>query len=211
MLFGTRCGACGRPGHSPCARCIKGLVSLGEVELAGVDRCLALVDYDDLSSRLIGSLKYRGVRTSVRWFATALAQLVAWSDEPTDLVTWVPAAGLNLRRRGFDQSHEVARRVAEHLGLPARRQLERERGQSQTGRSRVERLQGPNLAASATCPPTVLVVDDVLTTGASMQMAAAALRRAGATRVIAAVLAHRQLHDGGVARRGREMVARPCL
>ena len=195
MLFGCRCGVCGRRGPSPCGICVDRLVALEEIEVDGVDRCLALLDYDAVSQRLVAELKYIGVRTAVPWFAEALAQRVEWAGEAVEHVTWIPAAPQNIRRRGFDQSEHVARRLGRVLDLPVGALLDRHPDGGQTGRSREARLRGPALGVTdrgLRSSATVLIVDDVLTTGASMAVAGQLLRDAGAGRVVGAVLAHRR-------------------
>ena len=83
----------------------------------------------------------------------------------------------------------AARSVARHLGCRPGRLLVRAPGPPQTGRTRDERLDGPAFRARGRVPRRVLVVDDVVTTGATLTAAAVALRRAGATRVVAATVA----------------------
>jgi predicted amidophosphoribosyltransferase len=129
----------------------------------------------------------------VAWFAEALAAQARALREPIDEVTWVPARPPNRRRRGFDQAEALACAVGEVLGTPASATLLRHADGGQTGRSRIDRLAGPALApAGTTGAPgaTVLVVDDVATTGATLRTAAALLKESGAGRVVAAVVAH---------------------
>jgi predicted amidophosphoribosyltransferase len=75
------------------------------------------------------------------------------------------------------------------LGVPSRRLLVRRGQRAQTGLDRRARLAGPLLSSRCRAPAHVLVVDDVVTTGGSLQAAARVLRGAGAERVQAAVLA----------------------
>ncbi len=193
MLLPRRCGGCGLVGPSPCGCCVERLEPVGELELGGeVDRCLALVAYDALSAWLVAELKYRGVRNALPWLVTALAQLVVASGARPDVITWIPAARHNRRRRGFDQAELLARPLARRLGVPARSLLRRRPGTGQTGRTRIERLGGPELVTPRATQGTVLVVDDVITTGASMRAAAASLQSAGATTVQGAAVAYKR-------------------
>jgi len=108
-----------------------------------------------------------------------------------DIVTWAPTSARRRRARGFDQSELIARRVAAQLGLPCRRLLERNGDATpQTGRARVHRLHTPEFSTRpGLTGRRVLVIDDVVTTGATLRGAAAALRSAGAAQVVVAAVA----------------------
>jgi predicted amidophosphoribosyltransferase len=116
-------------------------------------------------------------------------------EEGPDVVTWVPTSPARRRSRGFDQAELLARRVARRLDIAARPLLVHDAGAPQTGRSAAERRIGPPLAVRrhARVPPHVLLVDDVVTTGATLSAAARALRRAGATQVSAVAAARTPL------------------
>jgi len=148
----------------------------------------APVAYDGPARALVGALKYRGAAG----LADALAAQIA-ARCPPDLLagaTLVPAPAhpSRARRRGYDQAERLAAALASRTGLPVARPLAR-RGpaRQQKGRARVERLSGPfgSVFAREQPPDRCLLVDDVITTGATLAACAACLRRAGAGGVAA--------------------------
>ena len=193
MVFERRCVSCTTVGTSPCACCIARLRPCPEASVEGLDRCLVVVEYDDMSRAIIGALKYRGVRSVAQWLGTAMAERVVRAGEQPDVVTWVPATQRNRRRRGFDQGQLLASVVARRLSIPTTAVARRSRGPSQTGRSREQRLAGPQLRRRGHCidkQRCVLIVDDVLTTGASLGAVGALLE--AQERCVAVVAARRQ-------------------
>ena len=108
-----------------------------------------------------------------------------------DVVTWAPTAPGRRRARGYDQAEVLARAVGRSLGVPVRGLLRRtDRAGPQTGRRRAERLaRAPTFVATRRVPDRVVVVDDVVTTGATLQAAASALVAGGAHSVRAVAAA----------------------
>ncbi len=152
----------------------------------GLDSCTALLLYEGGTRRLITALKYRNRRSGLPRLATALAALAL----PTvDEVVWAPTSDERRRSRGFDQAELLARAVGRRLRLPCRRALRRVSAVAQTGRSLAARLEGPAFAAIGTPRARVLLIDDVITTGATLSAAARALRGAGVSQVHGLVLA----------------------
>jgi predicted amidophosphoribosyltransferase len=105
-----------------------------------------------------------------------------------------------VRARGFDHGALLARIVGRCLQVPVAETIERGRGASLTGRSAGERAGGPPLrprpAADRAWPllgATVLLVDDVITTGATLSSAARQLRQMGAASVIGVTAAYTPL------------------
>jgi ComF family protein len=122
--------------------------------------------------------------------AAAFARLGAQVIVPVPLHWW------RRWRRGYNQSEALARGLANRLGLPCRpRWLRRVRHTppqtAQTATGRLDNVRGAFRARprAGLAGATVLLVDDVLTTGSTCREAAQALLRAGAARVVAAVLA----------------------
>lgn len=189
MLFPVTCPLCHSVGAAPCAACIRRLRPAGRpLPPPGVDELCCLVDYDAVGAQLIAALKYRNARRLVPWLAAALAALV-----PPDIrvMTWAPTTDSHRRRRGFDQAAVLARATGRRCGLPVRPLLSRLDRQSQTGRSRHERLSGPRFVGRSTdVGGPVVVIDDVVTTGATLAASAEALRHVGAARVVGVTVAH---------------------
>jgi predicted amidophosphoribosyltransferase len=153
----------------------------------GLDRCTALLAYEDGARQLVTALKFRHRRDLVTRIADALADLV---DPPTGAtVTWAPTTPGHRRARGVDQAEVLARALARRWRAPCRGLLRRNPGPAQTGRPVGERWAHPGFVAARQVPPTVVVVDDVATTGATLSAAARALRGGGAEVVLVAVVA----------------------
>jgi len=183
MLLPTRCPLCSRHGPAPCASCAEGL------EPARAGPYPAVLAYTGDARRLVHALKYRNGRAVAPVLGAAMARLVA--QEPVDEVTWAPTSAARRRARGYDQAQVLARAVARHLGVPCRPLLRRRgRSRAQTGRSRVERLtDAPFFVATRRPRARVLVVDDVVTTGATLHAACRALLAGGAEHVRAVAAA----------------------
>ncbi|MEA2685370.1 MAG: hypothetical protein QOE93_565 [Actinomycetota bacterium] len=174
---------CGALGDAPCPGCAAGLRRAPALPPpTNVDTCLALLAYEGGGRELVARLKYRNARSSVPFLARAMADLAA-AVGPVDVVTWAPTTAARRRGRGFDQAELLARPVARRLDVPCRRLLLRPPGKPQTGQALDARRAGPTFVAIRPAPTRVLLVDDVVTSGATVAAAARALRTAGATRI----------------------------
>ncbi len=167
----------------------------------GIRRAVAAWSYEGAPRSLVLALKVRGARSAAEPLADAMAGACRRGGVDARWITWVPARRDDARRRGFDHAEVLARGVAERLGLPAIPLLVRRGRQAdQAGLSRLERLANLAGAFHATATPKggVLLVDDLLTTGATARACAGALSSAGADVVdlaVACSVEHKTAHS----------------
>ncbi|UNK58831.1 ComF family protein [Pseudoxanthomonas daejeonensis] len=143
--------------------------------------------------QLLPRFKFHHDLAAGRLLAQLMAHAFAGLERPQALVP-VPLHRGRLRRRGYDQALELARPMASTLRLPLRADL-LQRVQATAAQSELDavarrrNLQGAFRVADHCVPSHVALVDDVMTTGATLHAAASALRRAGVARVDAWVCA----------------------
>jgi ComF family protein len=182
------CGAHAARGRALCIACRRELVFLPRepVVLSGV-RVWAPVAYEGPARDLVRALKFRGALSLAREMSALVVASAPRDLLRGDLVP-VPLHPVRQRRRGFNQAAVLADAIARTTGLAISDCLRRRGpGPPQVGRSRGARLAGPagSIEARAPVPPTALIVDDVVTTGATIAASATALRRAGTTEIAA--------------------------
>ncbi|MEE9277151.1 MAG: double zinc ribbon domain-containing protein [Dehalococcoidia bacterium] len=184
---GSRCLRCWTPGSAElCARCEATPPAFRSLRAAFV--------FHGATRDAILAVKYKG-------FTAAVAPLVDLVDASAfapslDLVTAVPMAGRRQRRRGHNQAELIARQIARRLQIPSdARALRRIRSTPQQAKqhdvgARRENVKGAFAAGPArVAGRSVLVVDDVTTSGATLNACALALLDAGAAAVDAWALA----------------------
>ena len=150
-----------------------------------MDRVTTAFEYDGVARSLVLELKLRGRREAARLLASAICERMWESGCDAGTIVWVPGRRRDIRRRGFDHAHLIAVHVSRRVGIPCvpllRRRLEPRDQTGLTGSERRRNLTGAFMAARA--EGVVAVVDDVVTTGATLAEAARTLRRSGATGV----------------------------
>ena len=147
--------------------------------------------YEGVARQLVAALKFRRLLP----VADLMAERIEWlapAHMLSGTVVPVPPAKPRLRHRGFDPAGELAAALAARLEMPLLPCLERRGRGRQVGRRRAERVgHPPRIGAKGVVPRSALLVDDVLTTGATLSACARALRAGGASRVVAVTFARR--------------------
>ena len=139
--------------------------------------------HDGVARELVLALKLRGSRPAADAMAAMMAVPLRQVD-PAAVLVPVPPAPERQRSRGFDPAALLAARLSRRTGRPVDACLSRPRGDArQVGRRRGARRAGPSIAAVRAPPEAVLLVDDVHTTGATLDACARALRTSGSRQV----------------------------
>jgi ComF family protein len=160
------------------------------------DRTVAVYAYAFPLDRLIQSLKFN---EQLQLAASLADRLVQCIDTLPDCIVAMPLHPARLRERGFNQSMELARRLARKLGVPllphaCRRVRDTPRQSSLKWKERGRNVRRAFVCTQAMDGKHVAMVDDVMTSGASLNELALALRRAGAREVSAWVVARTLPH-----------------
>lgn len=179
-----RCYRCRRlsPANRTCTSCQSSSV-LHTVQAGTV--------YEYIAKNLVWRLKFRGAQAAAREIAKLLGSLVTDEDA---VLAHVPTATSRVRQRGYDQAGLIVRELSRQTGLPRRKLLMRVGQHHQVGASREQRITQLRTAfrvvnGEAVQGAHIILVDDVLTTGATLESAARMLKAAGAKRIDALVFA----------------------
>jgi len=197
FLDGPACATCGLPfeidpgGETLCAACL--------AHPPTFDKAKAILRYDDASRKPVLALKHADrldlVPAFGRWLERTGRELLAQSD----LIVPVPLHRMRLWSRRYNQSAELARVLSRLAGVPAdpvalvRVRQTPSQGQMPSASARRRNVRGaftvPDDRRSLLAGKRILLVDDVLTTGATANACAKALKRAGADKVFVVALA----------------------
>ena len=182
-LAPARCPRCAlpAPGGALCGRCL--------AEPPAFDATHAVLRYEFPADVLVQALKFRGELALAPLLGALLREAIAGS-EAVDCVIPVPLSATRLRRRGYNQALEIARKLPGKLDFAS---CTRERdGTPQSELPWEERrrnVRGAFACRRALAGARVAVVDDVMTTGATLNEVARALKGAGAASVVNWVVA----------------------
>lgn len=188
-LSREHCPRCGRPGHwdKRCGTC-------GDWPEDAIALARFRYAYRRPVDGMIRRMKYSGVHMLAGWMGSEIVNLLVDQAFPKiELVVPVPMHARRLRERGFNHAEKIAIVVAERMRCPMENAIRRTRNTRQQARlpyeQRKRNLAGAFVADDRVRGLRVLLVDDVLTSGATALQCAQALKRAGALEVVVATLA----------------------
>ena len=179
--IGTGCPVCALPlGHGiRCGRCL--------AHPPAYDRTVAAFVYAFPLDRLVQSYKYRGRLACADWFARTMLERRDGAPA-ADAIVAVPLSPSRQRARGFNQALEIARVLSRHTGIPLDgdaivRMRDTPPQADLPWRDRARNVRDAFACTRSLAGMRMLLVDDVMTTGASLDEVARTLKRAGAAYV----------------------------
>ncbi|HJX68874.1 MAG TPA: ComF family protein [Dehalococcoidia bacterium] len=215
-FFPRRCVGCGRGGGFLCPECVRELPRLmppvcprcGRPQASGmvcpgcwqrpteIDGIRSPFRFDEVIRKAIHELKYRNLRAISNRLAELLADYLKESPLPREALVGVPLHPRRLRERGYNQSSLLARELGKHIGLPVIEDclIRVKQAQPQVKAADVEERRR-NVADAFVCRDErvkgkrIVLIDDVCTSGATLESCAAALKDKGATSVWGLTLA----------------------
>jgi ComF family protein len=195
VLLPKRCIFC--QGHRPASGGRELLVCtscLGSLPWRLPGEIVAPLYYKGAVRSALHRYKFNGASGYAKAFGTLMAQAIVGSGVSADVITWIPCSFFRRWSRGYDQSEKLARAVSKCLHLPSQKLLVKKRhAKSQTKMAdeaaRRENVRGVFSASSEAFGKRVLLIDDIYTTGATMEECRQVLLDAGAEEVTGCVLA----------------------
>lgn len=205
LLFPPKCPYCqqvlAEPRAFVCPQCQDKLPWLvgtkGERRVDFTDGCFSPLAYRGAVPDAVLRYKFRPVRAYCVPFGAVMAQsLQDHLPEQADLITWCPLSKKRLRERGFDQAELLAKEVGKRLSLPVAGTLKKVRHTGPQSALEEESARRANARGAYARLPNadvkdrrIVLVDDVVTSGATMSECAGLLRMAGAAAVYGLTLA----------------------
>ena len=185
-----------------CPSCLEKLPRLTKDEqrrdVSRTELVLAPLRYEGVVRESLLRYKFGGLTAYAAVYAEFLAKCIDENGISCDSITWVPLSRRRLRQRGYDQARILAEELAKRLGLPCERLLvKRRHTRPQSGISNRAKREANAAGVYAVTDPErvrgkrILLVDDIVTTGATLASAAGVLAEADSAAVYGAAAASR--------------------
>ena len=166
-----------------------------------IDKCVSPLYYKDKVRASVHRYKFGGCSAYSRRYAALMSDCVENNLDcrSIDVISWIPLSKKRLHQRGYDQARLLAEEIAAKTGLPCRQLLQKVKNNSAQSLTRDAKQRRENVAGVYALDDgadvsglRILLVDDVVTSGATMSEAARILRKAGAKSVFGVTLARHE-------------------
>ncbi len=207
LLYPPRCAFCHRLLRSEekeiCRICAERLPYTGESsvreKLPHIDRCVAPFYYEKHVRDSLLRFKFERLTGYAGIYAQFMVKCIDENAISCDIITWVSVSGKRKRERGYDQAELLAKAVAKQLDKPCVYTLNKIRHTPRQSRiksdtKRKENVKGAYrcISPELICGKSVLLIDDIVTSGSTLAECARVLKEAGAAAVCAASVAMRK-------------------
>lgn len=205
-IYPRKCAFChkkmGKEKGLLCSECEKSLPYAGKnagQRIPFMSRCWSPLFYEGAVRDSLHRFKFGGLNMYAAPYADIMQTRCAEALEGVELITWVPLSRARLRTRGYDQARLLAAELAGRTQLPCVKTLKKIKNvkpQSRTGafESRQKNIRGAYAVTDVETikGKTILLIDDIITTGATLSECAATLLNAGAKRIMGMTVARRK-------------------
>lgn len=208
LIYGNRCRICGKISElnkDICDTCITDKIRVSQETLLSFsytdknfDNLTAPFYYDKPIIKCIHNFKYKNFKRAGEYLASELIDVISrnFCDETPDFITCVPMTKRRRFRKNYNHGEVLIKYISEAFSVKASPHLlkKTKNTRPQVGLPEKERLKNLKGAFAVNCNfdiknKTILICDDVISTGSTLEECAKALRKAGAKRVICAVCA----------------------
>lgn len=210
LLYPPRCVLCGKlllPGQKDMCQACRNDLPVWEQAIHGAffQICVAPCSYEGALRRSLLRYKFNGKRGYAAAYGRLLAAKVSEAlADRYDLICWVPVSRKRKRERGYDQARLLAAATAKELGQPLLRTLKKvKNNRAQSGLNSAAERRGNVKNAyrpyrqERFAGKRVLLIDDIVTTGATLSECSRVLLTAGAASVVCAALAAAEKKQSG--------------
>lgn len=212
VLYPARCAGCRRSGDWLCADCLRQCVPFGGARckrcgsaetgfgcancrdnIRSLDGLHAAFEYTGPVRQLVHAFKYRNMSGAAEWIAAQMLPPDFAGSGEADLLVPVPMHPSRQRNRGYNQAAALCAAIHERSGIPMMAALQRKQLREAQARLSAEQrwinVRGAFAPGTAVVHGRVLLIDDVCTTGATLEECAQVLKHMGAARVTGLVFA----------------------
>ncbi|MDO5445351.1 MAG: phosphoribosyltransferase family protein [Eubacteriales bacterium] len=206
LLFPPKCVFChcvlGDDETEVCEKCAASvMISTGSYSARNMDSavsfCYAPLTYEGNVKESLHRFKFGGNSFYADTYADTICSTLNWDQIVCDVITWVPLSRARLRKRGYDQAGLIAQKIAENRGIPCVRTLKKTKNVKPQSSIKDPDARKKNISGVYTAVnpefikgKRILLVDDIVTTGATVSECAETLFEAGAASVGVVAAAH---------------------